>query len=388
MYDIRRYSDQYLPATLDLIERSDSTSRTQNTWLNNPMTAVLAFEEQKLVGIIPFEKRELFLGVGHSLPALWVSGAHVEPDHRSQGIGSAMDEKVGELFPDAQAVFAFREDEKSAAYRWYRRIGYVDICRILSLKKSVISSSEEGLGSHVFESEQDFLNKGPALLKCFQRRDGCAWGYPCRGKDFWAQKAKAHYYKEFYQYSLVTLEEKGEIQAYAFLGQTSMRDGVARFDILEWVASEKNRLQEALHHAVNDLAKKKNLREIRIQLSVNDEELNWFRTQGYHVRWRTNIIGKLLKPQDILEKLCSHHMDFGLTWETPSGVIKCGKGSSRIHLFSHDEVLHKILLGRCNLKDLCAWGEVVVYEGELNKLSSLIDKMIFHPWIYFHIDYI
>ncbi len=77
MLNIKRFEDKYREEALRLLERSDSTNRSPETWLGNNMTAVLAFDDAKLVGIIPFEQRDIVAKGGKMVKALWVSDAHV-----------------------------------------------------------------------------------------------------------------------------------------------------------------------------------------------------------------------------------------------------------------------------------------------------------------------
>ena len=50
---------------------------------------------------------------------VWVSGAHLDKECRIKGVGVNLDELIARLFPEAQAVFSFPEDEGSRAYQWY-----------------------------------------------------------------------------------------------------------------------------------------------------------------------------------------------------------------------------------------------------------------------------
>ena len=105
LISIRPYEHKYLDAVLALNRRSDSTNRTKETWQGNVMTGVLAFDGSKLIGMIPLEKRLFLIGCGRVLSVLWVSGAHVEPEYRKHGIGTAMDQKIQEYFSGAYEDF-------------------------------------------------------------------------------------------------------------------------------------------------------------------------------------------------------------------------------------------------------------------------------------------
>ena len=49
MIKIQSYQEHDLPQVLKILEQSDSTSRTQETWRGNDMTGVLAFDDEDLI---------------------------------------------------------------------------------------------------------------------------------------------------------------------------------------------------------------------------------------------------------------------------------------------------------------------------------------------------
>ena len=296
MITIRAYNDQDLDAVLALVKKSDSTNRTDETWVGNDMTAILAFEEGRLIGIIPFEKRRIVLDGQTKINALWVSAAHVEPDYRSQGIGTRLDNAIkGEFFPEFEAVFVIREDEQSAAYRWYKRLGYHHLTNIFSLKLDVVPARNNA-EFVLLEMPQEFENYGAKLKHCFDAHIGPCGGYPERDEQFWKRKIDVHYYRKYYSYKIVAIEGKkgNEVEAYAFLGQTNLRDGVNRFDILEIIVLEDGKTGTDLLNAVLSYARQMHCRELRIQLAEHDPLVGWFKGLGFVLRWQTNLLGKYI----------------------------------------------------------------------------------------------
>ena len=77
--NIKLFEDKYLSQALALLNESDHTNRSLSTWQNNSMTAVLAFHDEVLIGIIPFEQHEIKLSIENKIDGLWVSGAYVKP---------------------------------------------------------------------------------------------------------------------------------------------------------------------------------------------------------------------------------------------------------------------------------------------------------------------
>lgn len=295
MITVRSFHEKDLDDVLQLIGNSDSTDRTKETWLGNHMTAVLAFDDHRLIGIIPFESRTIVLGLGYEIPVLWVSAAHVDPKYRRQGIGSKLDYGIREYFyPEYKAVFVVREDETSAAYRWYKKLNYHHLTNIISLKKDVESAANVTADYVLLETSQAFKEWGPRLRDCFQRNIGRSGGFPVRDNEFWARKFNFHYYRESYRYKLLAKIQKDIVQGYALLGQTHLRDDIDRFDILEWLVPQDKETRNDLYHLMMDYASRINLKELRIQCAEKDPMLNWVKGLGFTQRWQTSLLGKYI----------------------------------------------------------------------------------------------
>lgn len=392
MITLQPFNNKYLSAILDSIERSDSTNRSMDTWHGNNMTAVIAFDDNKLIGVLPLEKRSFSLGRNRFLDILWVSGAHVDPEYRSKGIGTAMDQMIREyFFPEYKAVFVYRGDETSSAYKWYNKLGYHEFLSIQSFKKEV-NQPEATIEYVSWETEANIKQWEDKLYDCFNRHVGSCGGFPKRHRQFWSDKLKTHYYKEFYAYSILALTHQNEILGYAFLGQTSMKDGIPRIDILEFI-TPGNSVKGSLYNAIMNFACKRNVNEVRIQLSVQDSNLQWIKSLGFVNRWRSNIMGKLIDPINYLrdslsEKIDLQH-DYQFIIQTPSlGEHSIGTGKNSIKLFAHDGVLNKILLCRCNIANAVEEGRLLIVDGIDRNLNVLEDHFPLNKWRYFHIDYI
>ncbi len=291
---IRAFRERDLDAVLRLIESSDSTNRTKETWLGNDMTAILAFENEKLVGIIPFERRCVVLNENESLDVLWASGVHVEPGYRGQRIGSRMDGEINKYFsPEFEAIMVCREDERSPAYRWYEKLGYQRLMPIISFKKNlekVLHAPEY----QVWHDRQDLEDYGKGIFECFSSNIGSRGGFCARHALFWREKLDVHYYKNFYAYHMLAIMCDDNVLSYAFLGQTKMKDDIERLDILEMMSPEGMEDKNILYRAIMDFANQLRLKEIRIQIAEKDTDLQWIKSLGFTERWQTNIMGKLI----------------------------------------------------------------------------------------------
>lgn len=285
---IRRYDPSLLASSLALLRRSESTPRTPSTWKANRLRAVIAFESKRPIGILPLEPRLFKISGTKTIRALWVSGAHVDGPFRSRGIGRAMDAAITRMYPYAQAVFAYRHDPSSRAYQWYHRQGYRPLCPIVSFKKKVVAPRGR-IKFEVLSSPRSIQALGPSLLRVFQKMTGKAGGYPERSAGFWGHVRKHHYYKKLYKYFLLIIKNKTQLQNYALVGETTMKDKIPRFDILEMS-------DPLMLGPVMQFARQRTLREVRIQCAAHDPWARIYRNQGFQERWRTFILGKSLHP--------------------------------------------------------------------------------------------
>jgi len=390
--EFRLFQEDNLPEVLDLIDRSISTNRSVDTWHSNNMTGVLAYDEGKLIGAIPLEPRIFSLGNNEFIKILWVSAAHVDPEYRSQGIGGGMDLKIKDYYyPDYKGVFVYREDEKSAAYRWYMKNGYQKLLSILSLRKEV-GQSKIPVKCQILQTEAEFQEFGEQIYNCFDANTKMYGGFPKRDRLFWAAKSKTHYYKESYDYSMVLVFSGTDLQGYAFLGKTDIKDGVKRFDILEMIYSDTE-TGNSLLASITGYARSEGLSELRIQMSQQDPGLDWIKSQEFTVRWETNMLGKLMDPIQYLEDRLPKKIDlesmFHLRIQIPAlGARTIGKGTNALSIKCRDDVLTKLALRRADIRDIAEEDSTVFMDGEVDALNLLQNVFTEDRWLYFHIDYI
>jgi len=264
------------------------------------MSAVLAYDSDRLIGAIPFERLHISIGGGSSTTALWVSAAYIDKDYRSKGIGSLLDKAIAKYFyPKFMIVMVVRKDEGTAAFRWYKKIGYSVLSKIESMRLAV-SHNTNNSNYQIFESCHSLENISDQLVECFNENNYSYAGYPLRTKSFWCDKFKYHYYKQSYIYSVLVRTKGTEIISYSLLGRTSMNDGVDRLDLLEFVSPddrfEHHQTYDSIMHYANSIG----VNEIRVQSLVDDSLLKHALSYGFEKRWETNLMAKMLNPHDNL----------------------------------------------------------------------------------------
>lgn len=390
MVKICLYSPQDQAALLALVERSNSTNRTPATWQGNPMAAILAWDGDNLIGALPMERRVMRLGRGAVAKVLWISAAHVDEAYRAQGIGMKMDSFARDHFAaHFDAFFVYREDENSLAYNWYRKMGYFPILPILAFSKDVggVDIAEKSV---VIESVEEAKQHGTALLACFETVTGQGGGYPIRAPGYWQRLFTAHYYKTYYAYSIIALptDDGTSFDAYALLGRTNMRDGVDRFDILEFVA-DAGPAADRLHNAVEHRAQAMGLVNVRLQTAAAEPLRWWAEQNGYVSRGRrTNIMASLIDARAYLEGRVGGKA-LALSIETPArGQMMVTQNGAILSLFMSDETLHQLAFNRLDVAVAVNEGRIAVLRGDGNGVSIL--GQVFGPatWRYLQADYI
>lgn len=277
---IQPYSDDQLDAVLSLSSRSLSTTRTRETWVGNNMTAVLAYDRDKLIGAIPLEKRKLSLSHNRFIEVLWVSGAHVDADYRAIGIGTKMDRKIEKYFSEeASGVFVYRGNPDSDAFRWYQKNNYEVLSSIISLEISVTNIDKKDQNYKVTSELTEIDKMGVELESAFLEKYRSGSGYVVRAPDYWVEKLNNHVYKKYYDYKVLSFIGSSERQPYSFLGETSLGDGLHRLDIFEFVAIGSDRTR--LIGAIADYAKRKGIAVLRARFVQEDEDYHWFVSRGF-----------------------------------------------------------------------------------------------------------
>ena len=287
-----------LEQILALSRRSDSTSRTIVSWRGNDMTAICAFAGKRLIGAIPFERRSLALGGSLYIKVLWATGVHVDEDFRSVGIGEAMDSLIPHLFgAEASGTFVYRGDKDSGAYRWYEKIGFNVIATIEILGKQVDRSPRTDVKWAVYSGEDMFSMIGAELYDIFSRENKNRSGFQLRSPGYWHNICKSHLYHSFYEYFVLKIGE-GNLKAYAFIGQTSIRGAVDRLDIFEFIGPPE--CWENLSEAIRMFALDRGVHALRFRTYMGSEIGEWLRKTGFILEGKFYFMGKPFEKESVL----------------------------------------------------------------------------------------
>ncbi|WP_417454757.1 GNAT family N-acetyltransferase [Kiloniella sp.] len=398
MFEFRKFTPCDKGELLALIERSDSTPRTDATWDGNPMTACLAFESGRLIGAVPFEKRTFKITNEHHTQMLWVSAAHVDPPYRSQGIGQQLLDNTISLFgKNFDSFGVYREDESSKAYKWYEKNNFIPLLPILAYKKKIDGFTPLNPTNDWVQitSDQDLKFYEEDLFSCLNNSMIC--GIPKRNPEHWRKLFSSYYYKDFNELSILATRSDTNITSFAVLARTSMRDNIDRLDILELVAAEHAQIS-SLVSLIEGYAHKIKVNEVRIQCSAQDQLRYWIEENGYRYRnRRTNIMGRVFNIQNYLNKISklpgnlpkSEAKDT-LSIETPDqGIFQIGEPSidtPRCFIRSND--LQTLLFQRSSPADMITDGRIILLESPERSKKILCNLFPLASWRYFQSDYI
>ncbi len=302
--NIKIYDRLNLKSILGLIQESDHNNRDQISWLTNNMSAILAFNNNELIGAIPFEQHLIKKKQNIFLDSLWVTAAYIKPSYRSRGIGSSMDSMIKKLFPEKKCVLVMRHDEGSLAYRWYKKNGYRVLSEVISLRMKANDFALYSQNNYKIINEFEKINNiSEELLLSFNHYNNLYFNFPKRNLKSWTDRLKYHYYNKSYEYNIITNSSKDGPLNFALIGLTSIRDNILRVDILELSCMENFSEFAKLIGSIIEFANLRNINEIRVQVALNDYLYKYFCQIGFSQRWKTNLMVKSLSDEVELTSL-------------------------------------------------------------------------------------
>ena len=114
---IKKYNKKDLNHILNFLKKNVYTNRTKKTWIKNLMTATIAKDKNKIIGILPFERINIKINNKFE-NVLWISSLFLLSKYRNQKIGKKILEYSKKIFSkNIRYFFVMREDPKSKAYR-------------------------------------------------------------------------------------------------------------------------------------------------------------------------------------------------------------------------------------------------------------------------------
>ncbi|NOZ21816.1 MAG: GNAT family N-acetyltransferase [Planctomycetes bacterium] len=390
-YTFRQMTDEDVPEMTRVRNSVFSAHPLKPEDWNKDETCVLAFEDNKMVGAIPLDMREFLIAPGVSIRTAFENSVGVVDGMRGKGLGTKMIECAAEfLEPDCHALFVYRGGETSAAYRFYRKTGHVD----LHFTRSFALSSPPSLsdGRIVLEEMDKCLEHESQLLKLFNESYPGMAGFRKREPGFWQVALDCHIFREMAYDDLLfaTLRSGETIDAYALLG---CYEEAAKIVIQEMaVAGGDAGLWEKLLWEVANVAKR---RGSTVSLPTSDTApcLPAALKLGFKPGPRGLIIlARILRHKDVFDRIWQGDRslaDLKLTLWTPEFqfVALDGKpGGPDVTLEMKNETMTRLLLARADFQAALAEERITAYGADAALLAHIGRGFPFCKWIYHHLD--
>ena len=220
---IKRYKNKDLKKIFIFFKKFVYTKRTLNSWKKNKMTALIAYDGNAIVGLLPFEKVRIKFKNSFS-NILWITSVFLLPEYRNNKLGTNMIEKSVNLYSKKfKYIFVMREDYGTKAYNWYKKNNFLNISKIVSLEVKLHKIEKCVNKYKVIKTYSEFKKYGFILLKIFNKHNLNCDGYKRRDKNFW-YNLKYHFYNYRYKFSIIIVKENTDDLNYALVGKTNMKD--------------------------------------------------------------------------------------------------------------------------------------------------------------------
>ncbi len=239
MITYRRNLESDIPDVLRFITESDFTERTASSWLGENMAAVVGRQGSKIIGAIPFSRRDLKIQKNLSWEVGHLSAVAVASEVQNKGIGSAMMNALKKEFSsELNALVVNCEPEGGPAYRWYQRNGFTPVvrarCMYLNTETYALPNARSGYSISSVDSGFPDKSSDIELETVFSECWSETGGFQNRNGRFWSNRFQYHYYRENNNtYLLRILSSEQEITGYLIFSVSRCSDRECKADILE-----------------------------------------------------------------------------------------------------------------------------------------------------------
>jgi GNAT superfamily N-acetyltransferase len=382
--NVREYTREDREAALAL--RNTLFPPIAETDWDRVTAAAVAYEGERLVGVIPFNVREYVLGEGVTARLAIANSVGVAEDLQGGGIGTRMMAASKTFLSDhAEATIVYTGPEVgSPQYRFYRRTAYHDLFYPRKWRRP--AGAPEGSERATHLDPADLSGVEPELVRlhaaCFR---GTA-GYPPRVPGYWREALRSHIFVELpcSEYRLTLVGDGERPVAYAVSG---LRDGATV--VLEWAAPERGSAAR-LWSALADLTATWGATETILSAQETWPEWAGSLADAGFVRLPRQdvLVGHVLAPQALYERWTRGAPAPDVAIWTPEREVELGGGGSRVELEMAEPLYHRMLLGRLDLAHALASQFVTVRAGSEADLQQLAHIFRPQPWVHHELDYL
>ena len=365
---------------------------TRDEWDNEHMTASIAFDGDKVIGLVPLALRKFKLASGISIVAAFENAVGTKEGYRSRGVGKAMiDAACGFLRGKADALFVYRADERSRGYNFYAKTGHVDL---LSVRHFHVDDSIATIHSNVEVSYglDEILKYQFQLLEVFEETYHLYGGFPERHENYWAKALSAHISIKPSEFYLFRLSKKGRLCAYILAG---VRIDCDRLQILEMGACEKTNIIILLESAAKH-ASDRGLKGISIKTSDTNPFLEVFTNLNFIPEPRElHVMSLSFDPKSLFNKVWKNRLGLPgvkIKIATPKNEIIISSGSQGasqvVTLEMKEETFVKWIMGRIDFSARIREGTITAINASDDILERIGKAIPLNDWVYHHLDFI
>lgn len=381
-------------------------------WQAMNCTAVVAREEERLVGFIPLQFREQCVNAHVSIPVVYENAVGVAQEMRGRGIGTQMIDEAARFISDrVDAMMVVRGGERSDGYRFYRKAGHGDLMYARRYALPVTpdtpgASGDMPRGMHISLMDRGgWLALEPATLALYDRRYGQFGGGQRRKPGYWGMILDGHVYREL-PWRLFVLWRDGEhLAGYMVLVEGQASAAADRF-IYEVVGDDDQAIEALIRHASylvltsavlhqGDPAVASPGQVVLPSVSLANPVCALLRRMGFAEEASTpHIMARLLRPDRIFARLAEGSdlaKDLALTVSTPHRSLVVSDPpvpKYTVRLETKEGLLSRLFFCRLDLQAALDT-EMVRWNGhDAGLRRALCQVFAFAEWVQWYTDYV
>ncbi len=412
---MQRMQESQTAEVLGLLNAPGATARTEETWRQDEMTALLLGSgEGGATAAMPLSRRTIEVAPGRRLRVGWVSSNQFASGMRVRRQTRGTAGCWPELLPEVDALVVVLRDQPSLAARWYAQTGFAAVAALRCLYLEMLEPPAGPAGRYAMRvaGVEEVGGWGRQMVAVHEEVFGNYGGPVVRGEDFWARTLPHHFYREHYQFQVIGLwsggggaaQEGGELlMGYAVVGWSGWHSKRPRMDILELATRQWDTgVAQELIRTTCQLAWSKNVREVRAVISVHDPYRGYLMRTGFEDRWGYAMQVKWLHPQRYLDGLAVAEAlgDVAVQLDSPGQVslrlgATAGAGARTVRLQTGAAGLTRLLCQRLEVAAAVRDGTLLVREGAgggggaaEEEVGRVAMALPWTPWTFHMLDYI
>lgn len=347
---------------------------------------VLAEDQGKIVGAIPFDLRDFLLRPDVCVRAGFAHMVCVDENYRCKGVGSSMMHFAKEHLPEiCEGMFVYTGGEGVAPYTFYEKNNFIDLHYSRFFGRDPLAMP--------FPAEIRILPFVPeeigesVLNKCYQQAYAGYAGFPVHAPGYWRKAIEGIIYAEIPTEFLIALDFRGpELAGYAIFGFDE--EGCTILE-LSSTARETTGISSLIQAAVAE-AGRRNCKNIKMLASTHHPAAPALAQAKFQSSPRVDALvtaGIVFQFDSLWNKITAANPPFGLRIWTPTRQLELSGPGQMVTLEMKDSVLQRLFLCRENLR--AAWdAETITSPDPHVPLTKLAELFRPSPWVFHWFEWI